>query len=52
VETILIIPRELEYLERLVELARRRKDAENHNNQITIVYQTLVIRKVSVNRRH
>jgi hypothetical protein len=51
-KTIFIIPRELEYLERLVELARKRKDVKNHNNQITIVYQALVIRRVNVNRKH
>jgi hypothetical protein len=31
-EIILIIPRDLEYLESLVKLARR-KDVENHNNK-------------------
>jgi hypothetical protein len=51
-ETIFIIPRELEYLESLVKLARRRKYVENHNNQIVIIHQTPTIRRVSVNRMH
>jgi hypothetical protein len=52
IKTILIIPRELEYLESLVKLARRRNDVENHNNQITIVHQIPTIRRVSVNKTH
>jgi hypothetical protein len=50
-ETILIIPRELEYLEGLVKLVRR-KDVENHINQITIVHQTPTIKRISVNNTH
>jgi hypothetical protein len=38
VKTIIIIPRELEYLEGLVKLARRRKDVEVHKNQVAIVH--------------
>ncbi len=50
-ETILIIPRELEYLEGLANLARK-KDIENHINQITIVHQTPIIKRVNVNMTH
>jgi hypothetical protein len=51
-ETILIIPRELEYLERLVKLARRRKDVEGHRNQIATIHSTLAIMRVNVNKAH
>jgi len=51
-ETILVIPGELEYLEGLVKLVRRRKNAEGQRNQIVVVHSTLVIRKVSVNKIH
>lgn len=51
-EIILIILGELEYLECMVKLVRRKKDVENHSNQIAIVHQTLAIRKVSINRTH
>jgi len=50
-ETILIIPRELEYLEGLLKLARS-KDVENRINQITIVHQTPTIKRISVNMTH
>jgi hypothetical protein len=42
-ETILIILRELEYLEGLVKLARRRKDVEGHRNQVAAIHSTHVI---------
>jgi len=51
-ETIFIIPRELEYLKGLVKLARKRKDVENHNHQMATIHQTPAIKKVSVNRTH
>ncbi len=42
----------MEYLEGFVKLARRRKNIENHNNQIATIHQTLAIRRVHVNRMH
>ncbi len=51
-ETILIILGELEYLEGLVKLARRRKDVKVHTNQMAIVHPTHAIQRVSVNRTH
>jgi hypothetical protein len=49
-ETILIILGELEYLEGLVKLTRRRKDVESH--QVAIVHQAPIIRRVNVNKTH
>jgi hypothetical protein len=51
-ETILIILGELEYLEGLVKLTRRRKDVEGQRNQIIAIHSTPTIRKVSVNKTH
>jgi hypothetical protein len=39
--------RELEYLEGLVKLARKRKDAEGQRNQIATIQLTLAIRRVT-----
>jgi hypothetical protein len=44
-ETILIIPRELEYLEDLVKLARKKKDTETIQTQVIAVMDTLTIRR-------
>jgi hypothetical protein len=43
---------ELEYLERLVKLARRKKDEKIGKNQITIVNNTLVVKRISVNKTY
>jgi len=51
-ETILVILGKLGYLEGLVKLARRRKDAEGQRNQVAIVHSTPTIRRVSVNKTH
>jgi predicted aspartyl protease len=50
--TIFIIQGELEYLERLVKLARRRKDAEGQRNQVVAIHSTPTIKRVSVNKIH
>jgi hypothetical protein len=50
--TILIILKELKYLEGLVKLVRRRKDVEVHKNQVVNVHPTHAIRKVNVNKAH
>jgi predicted aspartyl protease len=51
-ETILIILGKLEYLEGLVKLARRRKNAEGQRNQVTVIHSTPIIKKVSVKKTH
>ncbi len=51
-ESTLVIPGELEYLEGLVKLARRRKDAEGQRNQVAAIHSTPAIQKVSVNKTH
>ncbi len=45
-------PRELEYLEGLVKLAKRRKDEEAGRNQVAIIENTLVVRRISVNKNY
>ncbi len=51
-ETIMRIPVELKYFEGLVKLARRRKDEETGRNQIVTVNNTLVIRRISMNKTY
>jgi predicted aspartyl protease len=51
-ETILIIPGELEYLKGLVKLTRRRKDVEGQRSQITTIHSTPAITRVNVNKTH
>lgn len=51
-EIILIIWRELKYLEGLIKLVRRRKDVEVHKNQVFIVHPTHAIKRISANKTH
>jgi len=51
-ETILMIPGELEHLESLVKLARRKRDSETTENQISVVSALLSLRKICVNKTH
>jgi hypothetical protein len=51
-ETVLMIPRELEHLESLVKLPRRKKDAEATNNQVSMVSITPTLKRICVNRTH
>jgi hypothetical protein len=51
-ETILLIPGELEHLESLVKLARRRKDTDVHENQVSMVSAAPTLRRVCVNKTH
>jgi predicted aspartyl protease len=51
-ETILLIPGELEHLESLVKLARQRKDTDVHENQVSMVSATPTLRRVCVNKTH
>jgi predicted aspartyl protease len=49
-EIILMIPGELEHLESLVKLARRKKDAEAVNDQVSVVSPVPAIRRICVNK--
>jgi hypothetical protein len=49
-ETILMIPGELEHLESLVKLVRRKKDAKMVNDQVSVVSHVLAIRRICVNK--
>jgi predicted aspartyl protease len=49
-ETVLMIPGELEHLESLVKLARRKKDAESANDQVSVASPVLAIRRICVNK--
>jgi hypothetical protein len=49
-ETVLMIPGELEHLENLVKLARRKKDAELVSDQVSVVSLVLAIRRICVNK--
>jgi hypothetical protein len=51
-ETILMIPRELEHLESLVQLARGKRDSETTENQVSVVSALLSLRKICVNKTH
>ncbi len=49
-ETVLMIARELEHLENLVKLARRRKDTDMVNDQVSVVSPIPAIRQICVNK--
>jgi predicted aspartyl protease len=51
-ETVLMIPGELEHLENLVKLARRKKDAEATSNQVSMVSAALTLRRICINKTH
>jgi hypothetical protein len=51
-ETILMIPGELEHLESLVKLARRKRDSKTTENQISMVSALPSLRKICVNKTH
>jgi predicted aspartyl protease len=51
-ETILMIPGELEHLESLVKLARRRRDSETSANQVSMVSAVPTLRKICINKTH
>jgi len=51
-ETILMIPGELEHLESLVKLARKRRDSEATENQVSVVSAILALRKICINNTH
>jgi len=49
-ETVLMIPGELEHLESLVKIARRKKDAETMTDQVSVVSPVPAIRRICVNK--
>jgi predicted aspartyl protease len=51
-ETILMIPKELEHLESLVKLARQKKDSEAIENQVSMVFAVPTPRKICINKTH
>ncbi len=46
------IPRELEYLERLVKLTRKKKDENTGRNQVAIVNNTFAVKRISMNKTY
>jgi predicted aspartyl protease len=51
-ETILLILGELEHLESLVKLARRRRDSEVNENQVLMVSAVPTLRRICINKIH
>jgi len=51
-ETVMMIPGELEQLENLVKVARRKKDAEFETNQVSLVSSVPILRRICVNKTH
>jgi len=51
-ETILMIPGELEHLESLVKLAQKRKDSEANEDQVSMVSIVPALRKICINKMH
>jgi predicted aspartyl protease len=51
-ETVMMISRELEHLESLVKVARKKKDAEAASNQVTMMSAAPTIRRLSINKMH
>jgi len=49
-ETVLMIPGELEHLESLVKLARGKKDAETTNDQVSVISPVPAIWRIYVNK--
>jgi predicted aspartyl protease len=47
-----MIPEELENLESLVKLARRKRDSETTENQVSIVFAIPSLRKIYINKTH
>ncbi len=51
-ETILMIPGELEHLENLVRLARRKKESEATENQVSMVSTAPTLKRICINKTH
>jgi len=50
--TVLMIPGELEHLESLVKLARKKKDVEAVNDQVSMVSTAPTLRRICINKTH
>jgi len=51
-ETVMMIPGELEQLENLVKVARRKKDAELESTQVSMVSLVPTLRRICVSKTH
>jgi predicted aspartyl protease len=51
-ETVMMIPRELEHLENLVKVARRKKDTEAANTQVSMVSAVPTLRRLCISKTH
>jgi len=51
-ETVMMIPGELEHLESLVKVARKKKDAEAASNQISMVLAAPTLKRLCINKTH
>jgi predicted aspartyl protease len=51
-ETVMMIPGELEHLESLVKVVRKKKDAEAANTQVSMVSAVPTLRRLCINKTH
>ncbi len=51
-ETVMMIPGELEQLENLVKVARRKRDVETEGTQVSLVSASPTLRRICVNKTH
>jgi predicted aspartyl protease len=51
-ETMMMIPGELEHLQNLVKVARKKKDAETANTQVSMVSAVPTLRRLCINKTH
>jgi predicted aspartyl protease len=51
-ETVMMIPGELEHLENLVKVARKKKDAEAGSTQVSMVSAAPTLRRLYINKTH
>jgi predicted aspartyl protease len=51
-ETVMMIPGELEQLENLVKVARRKKDAEIESTEVSMVSTASTMRRICINKTH
>jgi predicted aspartyl protease len=51
-DTVLMIPGELEHLESLMKVVRKKKDAEAANNQVSMVLVAPTLKRICINKTH
>jgi hypothetical protein len=51
-ETVMMVPRELEHLENLLKVARKKKDAEAGNTQVSMVSVVPTLRRLYISKTH